>query len=69
MTAIMGIALWALLVHIVYAVRNRYRWARRTVDWMSWSSRDERAVLGVAVLADAVIIVLLVVHLLRSNLN
>jgi len=57
--AIFGLGVWALCLHAVYGFRNRWRWTRRVIDWMAWSSQDEKAVLALLLLVDLVVLLLL----------
>lgn len=60
---ILGIAIWAALAHLLYWGRDRWPWAGRTVAWMTRTSGDPRALFALALLADAVVIVLLIIWL------
>ncbi len=62
-----GVLLWALVMHFLYWGRTRWSWARKVVGWMTWSSQDESALLGIALLADLAVVGLLLTRMLGNS--
>ncbi len=62
--ALIGVSIYALGFHALYWARDRFDWARRTVDWLGRISRHgPEVVLIWALIADMLAVVFLVVWL------